>query len=163
MRATRITHVSIYANSLEESASFYEELFGMDRLPTANFPGGGVLWLRLGEVQLHLFESAGDRPTERHHFGMDVDDFDAVYEKAKAMGILDTRAFGTSLRTHPAGWAQLYLRDPAGNLIEVDWPDVSTLAASTLADAVPLESTVPQEGEAAIATLYHEPARAAVT
>ena len=122
VRATRITHVSIFANSLDESARFYEELFGMERLPTANFPGGGVLWLRLGDVQLHLFESDGDAPTERHHFGMDVDDFDAVYEKAKAMGILDTRAFGTPLRTHPAGWAQLYLRDPAGNLIEVDWP-----------------------------------------
>jgi YD repeat-containing protein len=163
MRATRITHVSIFANSLEESASFYEELFGMNRLPTANFPGGGVLWLRLGEVQLHLFQSAGDRPTERHHFGMDVDDFDAVYEKAKAMGILDTRAFGTPLRTHPAGWAQLYLRDPAGNLIEVDWPDSASLAPTTLADAVPLESTAPQDGDAAIATLYHQAARAGVT
>ena len=158
MRATRITHVSIFANSLDESARFYEELFGMERLPTANFPGGGVLWLRLGDMQLHLFESDGDTPTERHHFGMDVDDFDAVYEQAKAMGILETKAFGTPLRTHPAGWAQLYLRDPAGNLIEVDCPDSASLAPDTLAEAVPLESTAPQEGEAATATLYHSSA-----
>ncbi len=155
MRATRITHVSIFASSLDESARFYEELFGMERLPTAKFPGGGVLWLRLGDVQLHLFESDGDTPTERHHFGMDVDDFDAVYEKAKAMGVLDSGTFGTPLRTHPAGWAQLYLRDPAGNLIEVDSPDSASLAPETLADAVPLESQAPQEGDAAIATLYH--------
>ena len=39
------------------------------------------------------------------------------------MGILDSRAFGSPLRSHPAGWVQLYLRDPAGNLLEVDWPD----------------------------------------
>ena len=46
---------------------------------------------------------------------------------------------------------QLYLRDPAGNLIEVDWPDVSTLSPETLADAAELGS---QEGEAAAATLF---------
>ena len=148
-------HVGHVVTDLGRARRFYEELLGMERLPTANFPGGRVLWLRLGDVQLHLFESDGDAPTERHHFGMDVDDFDAVYAKAKAMGILDTKAFGTPLRTHPAGWAQLYLRDPAGNLIEVDWPDSASLAPETLADAVPLESTVPQVGDAAIATLYH--------
>ena len=126
----------------------------MERLPTANFPGAEVLWLRLGDVQLHLFESDGDAPTERHHFGMDVDDFDAVYARAKAMGVIDTRAFGTPLRTHPAGWAQLYLRDPAGNLLEVDWPDASTLSPETRADILPLDDVVEQAGEAASATLY---------
>jgi lactoylglutathione lyase len=155
MSATRITHVSIYANDLDESAAFYEELFGMERLPTARFPGGGVLWLRLGEQQLHLFRSDEDRPTARHHFGIDVEDFDAVYAKAKDRGLLDTRAFGSPLRRHPMGWVQLYIRDPAGNLVEIDWPDVESLDAATQADIVPLESTVPQEGDAAVATLYH--------
>ena len=123
MRATRINHVSIFANDLEESARFYEELFGAERLPTAKFPQGRVLWLKLGEQQLHLFESDDDDPTMHHHFGLDVDDFDAVYAKAKELGVLDTDAFGSPLRSHPAGWVQLYLRDPAGNLVEVDWPD----------------------------------------
>ena len=53
------------------------------------------------------------------------------------------------------GWVQLYLRDPSGNLVEVDWPDASTLAESTRADIVGLETTAPQDGEAATATLYH--------
>jgi catechol 2,3-dioxygenase-like lactoylglutathione lyase family enzyme len=155
MAATRINHVSILANDLDESARFYEELFGMERLPTARFPSGRVLWLRLGEQQLHLFESDEDEPSVRHHFGVDVDDFDAVYAKAKEGGLLETRAFGSPLRSHPMGWVQLYLRDPAGNLVEIDWPDVSTLAPSTVADVVPLESAAPQEGDAARATLYH--------
>jgi catechol 2,3-dioxygenase-like lactoylglutathione lyase family enzyme len=154
MRATRINHVSIFARDLEESARFYEELFGAERVPTARFPQGLVLWLKLGEQQLHLFESDADDPTLRHHFGMDVDDFDAVYEKAKELGVLDTEAFGTPLRSHPAGWAQLYLRDPGGNLVEVDWPEVGTLKPSTLTDAVPLESTIAQDGDARAATLY---------
>jgi YD repeat-containing protein len=153
MPATRINHVSIVADSLDESARFYEELFGMERLPTARFPDP-VLWLRLGEQQLHLFESDEDRPTPRQHVAFDVEDFDAVYAKAKAMGILDSRAFGSPLRSHPAGWVQLYVRDPAGNLVEIDWPDVSTLSEETRADIFPLESSVDQTGDAARATLF---------
>jgi catechol 2,3-dioxygenase-like lactoylglutathione lyase family enzyme len=162
MRATRINHVSIFARDLEESARFYEELFEVERLPTATFPQGPVLWLKLGDQQLHLFESAGNEPTLRHHFGMDVDDFDAVYAKAKELGVLDTDAFGASLRGHAMGWVQMYLRDPAGNLVEVDWPDATTLSPATLAEMVPLESMARQVGEAAEATLYHEAARTGV-
>jgi len=149
MTATRINHTSIVANSLEESARFHEEVFGMERIPTAIFPDP-VLWLRAGTNQLHLFE-ADETATLRAHVSFDVDDFDALYAKAKELGILDTRAFGSPLRVHPAGWAQLYLRDPAGNLIEVDWPDVSTLSPETLADASELDG---QDGEAATATLF---------
>ena len=67
MRTTRINHASIVANSLDESARFYEELFGMERIPTAKFPDP-VLWLRAGTSQLHLFEAdetADLRPTCR--------------------------------------------------------------------------------------------------
>jgi catechol 2,3-dioxygenase-like lactoylglutathione lyase family enzyme len=156
MSATRINHVSIVVRDMAESIAFYEELFDAKRIPTATFPQGNVVWLTLGATQLHLFESdSGDDPTVRHHYGIDVDDFDALYERAKAMGVIDTSAFGTPLRTHPMGWVQLYLRDPAGNLLEVDWPDRSTLAPSTQADIVPLEDFAPQEGDAAVATLYH--------
>ena len=149
MGTTRINHCSIVANSLDESARFYEELFGMERIPTATFPEP-VLWLRAGTNQLHLFE-ADETATLRAHVSFDVDDFDALYAKAKDLGILDTRAFGSPLRVHPAGWVQLYLRDPADNLVEVDWPDASTLSAETLADAKELGA---QEGDAAAATLF---------
>ena len=149
MAATRINHTSIVADSLDESARFYEELFGMERIPTAKF-ADPVLWLRAGTNQLHLFE-ADETANLRAHVSFDVDDFDALYAKAKAMGILDSNAFGSALRIHPAGWAQLYLRDPAGNLVEVDWHDVSSLSAETLAEASELGG---QQGEAATATLF---------
>lgn len=153
MRATRINHVSIPADDLDTSARFYEELFDAERIPTAKFPEP-VLWLKLGGQQLHLFESDEDEPQPRQHLAFDVDDFDGVYARAKELGILDSRAFGSPLRTHPAGWAQLYLRDPAGNLVEVDCPDVSTLSPETLADALPLGDSVEQAGDAVVATLY---------
>jgi YD repeat-containing protein len=145
--------VSIHAVDMQESIRFYTEVFGMELIPSPDFEAP-VEWLRLGEQQLHLFLREGDAP-RYHHIGLDVDDFEAVYAKAKELGILSTDAFGASLRGHPAGWVQLYLRDPAGNLVEVDWPDASTLSPETLAEMTPLESVVHQEGEAALATLYH--------
>lgn len=150
MRATRINHVSIVANDLDESARFYEELFGMERIPTAKFPQA-VLWLRAGTNQVHLF-TADETAAPRAHMAFDVDDFDALYAKAKEMGILDSATFGGPLRRHPAGWVQLYLRDPAGNLLEVDSPDAA-LSSETLADAQEIGE---QPGDAARATLYHQ-------
>jgi len=81
VRATRINHVSIRANDLEESVRFYEELFGLERLPTAKFQQP-VVWLKVGDQQLHLFEQGDDTP-RYHHVAFDVDDFEAVYAKAK--------------------------------------------------------------------------------
>jgi hypothetical protein len=46
------------------------------------------------------------------------------------------------------------VRDPAGNLVEIDWPDARTLDARIQEDLTPLSATAPQTGDALIATLY---------
>jgi YD repeat-containing protein len=150
--ATRINHVSVQAVDLDESARFYEQVFGMERIPTAKFRGP-VLWLRLGEQQLHLFESSAEAP-RFHHFALDVDDFEGVYRRVKELGLLDSDTHGAALREHPTGWVQMYIRDPAGNLVEIDWPDVSTLDPSVVTDIRKLDDDVPQTGDSAQATLY---------
>jgi hypothetical protein len=43
---------------------------------------------------------------------------------------------------------------PAGNLIEVDWPDARTLDERIRAHLTPLSATVHQTGDALRATLY---------
>ena len=154
MRATRFNHVSISAVDMDESLRFYTEIFGMERIPSPDF-SGHVEWLRLGDQQLHLFKDGSAAP-ERHHLALDVDDFEGVYHKAKALGLLDETAWGWKLRSHPTGWVQMYLRDPAGNLVEVDWPDVGTLDRSVVTDLTELDA--PQVGEQLTATLYLEPA-----
>ena len=152
MRAVRINHVSVNALDLEESARFYETLFGMERLPTPLFPDGPVLWLRVGDQQLHLFER--DTPAPRyHHLAFDVDDFEAVYLKARELGLFDD-AFGTQIREHPAGWIQMYVRDPADNLIEIDSPDAKSLDRSVVTGIRALEDDVAQVGPARTATVY---------
>lgn len=152
MRATGINHVSISAPDLEASVRFYTEVFGMERLPAPTFPGQRVAWLRLGDEQLHLFEREG--APEYHHFGVDVDDFEAAYVKVRE---LELDAYPNSVKgifELPGGEAQMYLRDPAGNLVEIDWPDASTLDRSVITDIVPLVDVLPQSAEGLAARLY---------
>jgi lactoylglutathione lyase len=153
LRATRFNHVSIHATDMEESLRFYMEVFGMERLPSPNF-SDHVEWLRLGDQQLHLFTSEGPAP-RAHHLALDVDDFEAVFLKAKELGLLDERAFGASVRELPGGVVQMYIRDPAGNLVEIDWPDLSSLDRSVVTPISRLEDERPQTGDAERATLYH--------
>jgi catechol 2,3-dioxygenase-like lactoylglutathione lyase family enzyme len=126
MSATAINHVSVAAPELGPSIRFYEELFGARRVATPEF-GFPVQWLAIGGVQLHLFERPGPAPVH-HHFALTVDDFEATYATARERGAFDSEAFGHHLYELPGDAAQLYLRDPGGNLVEVDAPGASGLA-----------------------------------
>lgn len=150
MTATSINHVSVAARDLQASAHFYRDAFGMETIATPTF-GFPVQWLRLGDrQQLHLFTRA-----ERvHHFGVNVSDFEATYRRVEALGRHDASAFSSTLYELPDGAVQMYLRDPADNLVEVDWPDVETLDRSIRAKVVKLADAVPQRGDARHATLY---------
>jgi lactoylglutathione lyase len=153
VRATRLNHVSIHATDMEESLRFYIEVFGMERLPSPNF-SQHVEWLRLGDQQLHLFKRDTPAP-DFHHIALDVDDFEAAYLKARELGLFDDDAFGASVRELPGGAVQMYIRDPAGNLVEVDWPDIGTLDRTIVTNVTRIADERPQTGEAARATLYH--------
>jgi hypothetical protein len=48
----------------------------------------------------------------------------------------------------------MYLRDPGGNLVEVNWPDASSLDRSVVTDIVRLVDVVPQDAEGHAARLY---------
>ncbi len=152
MRATGLNHVSISARDLAESVRFYTEVFGMEPIPTPTF-GFPVQWLRLGDLQLHLFERDDPAPVY-HHVAIDVDDFAAAYRKASELGIHDATAFGSEIYELPDGAVQMYLRDPAGNLVEVDWPDVGTLDRGVLPEIRRLADVVEQAEGAEAATLY---------
>jgi YD repeat-containing protein len=125
MRARGLTHVSIHAHDLEESARFYKEFFGMEEVLSPEF-SGPTLWLRVGDLQVHLFLDEGPAPVG-HHFALDVDDFEEAFRKAAETGARVKSGNYSTVRELPDGAVQMYLRDPAGNLVEVNWPDVNTL------------------------------------
>lgn len=128
MSATGVNHVNVSVEDIDDAVEFYEAVLGMERIPSIESSAPGA-WFQVGDTQLHLTERGGPGP-EIHHFAVTVDDFAAVYERAVERDALDADTFGAALYELPDGAAQLYLRDPSGNLVECDWPDVTTLPAS---------------------------------
>ncbi len=153
MRAIRFNHVSIHAVDMEESLRFYIDLFGMEHVPSPDFEHR-VEWLRLGDQQLHLFLRETAAP-EFHHLGLDVDDFESVYRLARERGLLDGDTFAP-IRELNDGSVQMYLRDPAGNLVEIDWPDAALLDRTVVSEIRHVRDERPQSEQALRAHLYIE-------
>jgi catechol 2,3-dioxygenase-like lactoylglutathione lyase family enzyme len=143
--SSRINHVSVNARDLNESIAFYAELFGAEPIPSPNF-GVPVQWLAVGRTQLHLFER-DLQPTSHHHFAITVDDLEPVYRAADRRQAFDRRAFGNHLVELPGDVVQLYLRDPAGNLVEVDQSGVARLPDDLRAQLKGLWDFNPQSDE----------------
>ena len=149
VHALRINHVSISAVDLEESARFYEDVFSMERIPAPTFESP-VQWLRVGDMQLHLFQDDSPAPA-RHHLGITIDDFDAAYEAVKARA---SDTWGWRLVELPSRQVQLYFRDPSDNLIELNWHDADTLDRSKYPELRKIAEHVPQKPDSEDAVLY---------
>ena len=148
----RINHVSINALNLQESVDFYVELLGAEPIATPNF-GLPVQWLALGRTQLHLFER-DLKPTSHHHLGITVDDVEPVYRAAERRGAFDDDAFGNRLVELPGDVVQLYVRDPAGNLVEIDHHGAERLPDDLRARLTGLWDFNPQTDEQMNARLF---------
>jgi catechol 2,3-dioxygenase-like lactoylglutathione lyase family enzyme len=154
MGAVRVNHVSVHAPDLARSVAWYEDLFDARPIATPRF-SMPVQWLGIGDTQVHLFESETEPPSH-HHFALEVDDFPAVYRRAGELGAYDGEAFGHHFFELPGDTAQLYLRDPGGNLVEVDAPGVSALPEEIRAERKRLADVNPQDAENLSARLYLE-------
>ena len=152
MATLGINHVSINARDLQESVDFYVELLGAERIPTPNF-GIPVQWLALGNTQLHLFER-DLQPTSHHHLGITVDDLEPVYRAVQRHEAFDDAAFHNRLVELPGDIVQLYLRDPAGNLVEIDQVGVDRLPDEMRARLQGLWEFNPQTDENMRARLF---------
>jgi catechol 2,3-dioxygenase-like lactoylglutathione lyase family enzyme len=152
--ATGLNHVSVSATDFDASIRFYRELLGAEAIPTPNF-GFPVQWLRLGEHQLHLFDRPGSTP-RYHHFAVTVavEDLASIYPRAERLGALDRTTFGHHLYELPGDCAQLYLRDPSGNVVELDALGASRLPDAVRADLKRLADVHPQGPEHQRATLF---------
>lgn len=150
--AARINHVSVNATDLAASVDFYVDVFAAEPLATPNF-GLPVQWLGIGASQLHLFE-VDVPPHSHHHFALTVEDLEPVYRRAEARDAFDFTAFGNHLVELPGDLCQTYLRDPAGNLIELDTPGASRLPEALRSQLKRLEDMRPQSAENMAGRLY---------
>jgi catechol 2,3-dioxygenase-like lactoylglutathione lyase family enzyme len=147
-----INHVSVNARDLAESVDFYADLLGAEPIATPNF-GFPVQWLALGRTQLHLFQK-DVAPPSHHHLGITVADLEPVYRAAERRGAFDREAFGNHLVELPGDLVQLYVRDPTGNLVELDHHGVDRLPDDIRAQLKGLWSFNPQDDEHMRARLF---------
>jgi catechol 2,3-dioxygenase-like lactoylglutathione lyase family enzyme len=118
MKVTRFHHVSVNSNgsSLEEMAAFYRGLLGLADLPRPEIPGVPGYWQALGDQQLHLVgapsRGTGIDPTG-HHFCVAVENLD------EAVAELDHRGIEYIRDVQGESTVQIWIRDPAGNTIEL--------------------------------------------
>jgi catechol 2,3-dioxygenase-like lactoylglutathione lyase family enzyme len=101
-RLVGINHVALQVDDIEEAVAFYTDLFE----PTdVNRSVPGAAFLRMGDQFLALFQR-GPR-SEEPHFGLVVDDKEAVRRKLEEAGVevLPGRFFD--------------IRDPSGNRVQI--------------------------------------------
>lgn len=151
---SRINHVSVNATDLQASVEFYARLIGAEPVATPDFPGA-VQWMAVGDTQLHIFASDVRAPG-RHHFGVEVglDRLVAAYRMAAELGVFDDESFGHRLVGLPGDLVQLYLRDPSGNLVELDAVGTGGLPEDLRAELRVLDEDRPQRGAHADARLF---------
>ena len=154
--AVGLNHVSVIARDLDESVRFYVDVLGLEPVPTPDFgfPGAVAAGRRPAGAPLR---APRERRRPHAHLALEVDDLMRVYRRAKELGVLDHETFGNAMHELPNGVVQMYIRDPSGNLIELDHRDASTIPRHEVPGYVVLADVRPQEGDAARATLF--PAR----
>lgn len=127
-----IHHINVNVDDLDKATVFYRDVVGLplDATPDQGFRSQ---FFRIGErQQIHMNEIADDHQF-RGHFCIVVPDFAKVFRAAKAAGVIDTRAWGL-VRKLPVGSMQMFLRDPAGNLVEIASARDAVIDPAVLAD-----------------------------
>jgi catechol 2,3-dioxygenase-like lactoylglutathione lyase family enzyme len=151
-----LNHVSVPARDLEASVAFYVDVLGLERIASPDF-GFPVQWLRCGDLQVHLYQREDEgEPSLYQHFGITIDDFMDVYRRVRELGVEESVAFFAAVNELPDGSVQMYVRDPHGNLVELDHPDASTVDRAQVHEYRVLGDAVEQSAEALRSTLFLE-------
>lgn len=113
---TRLHHVNVVVppGATEQVVPFYAEILGLIRVakPAAGVAPEGA-WYDLADgLQVHISERAGSRHPDQH-FGVVVDDFDAVLSRLQEAGAEWTP------QADLFGGRRGFTRDPAGNRVEL--------------------------------------------
>lgn len=111
-----IHHVALDVGDLDSAVAFYE-LLGLTTVDRPASLGDGGTWLAAGPAQLHLTVVEGaDASQMSQHVAFQVSDTDAAVAGLRGNGLEVSDPFDIG-----AG-RQAFLRDPSGNLIELNQP-----------------------------------------
>jgi catechol 2,3-dioxygenase-like lactoylglutathione lyase family enzyme len=112
-----IQHVTreVSPGSIDRCVAFYEEI-GFSQVPVPPGLAGRAVWLQRGPTQMHLMPT-DDAVPQNGHVGVVVDRYGETIARLGALG------HNVEPRTEHWGSPRAFVRDPAGNLVEViAWP-----------------------------------------
>lgn len=116
-KALKINHVTLIVDNLEKAGHFYQHELGLTPLPSFRFDYPVLFFKFNEEQQLHISEWE-DRTSFRGHICVQVDDFSSLFFRMKELNVIDINPWG-KVRKLPDGAMQMFVRDPAGNLVEM--------------------------------------------
>ena len=109
-RLVGMNHLALEVGDLDEALAFWESIFGELELRGRT---GGMAFIDMGDQFLALATGRTQEPDRARHFGLVVDDKEAVRARLRELGV--PVSSGRSLDFH----------DPWGNLVQVvDYRDV---------------------------------------
>jgi catechol 2,3-dioxygenase-like lactoylglutathione lyase family enzyme len=124
-RAVGINHVALEVDDLEAAIDFYRSIFGFGELEREP----GIAFLDMGDQFLALNEGRSGGPDAARHFGLVVDDKEAVRATLRSRGI--------PVSDPP----RLDFRDPSGNFVQVvDYRDIRFTKAPEVLRGMGLEN-----------------------
>ena len=116
MQITAIDHVQMAVpRALEaECLAFYREVLGLSEIPKPEaLRARGGAWFQVGAVQFHIGVDAEPSPKSKRHVCFRVDDLAAARADVVAKGVvIEEEGVAEGLK-------RFFIRDPAGNRIEI--------------------------------------------
>ena len=104
-----INHIALEVGDLDEALAFWESIFGPFELRGR---GGSMAFIDMGDQFIALSQGRSQPPDQARHFGLVVDDKEAVRARLSELGV---KTFGRGLDFY----------DPWGNQIQVvDYRDI---------------------------------------
>jgi catechol 2,3-dioxygenase-like lactoylglutathione lyase family enzyme len=135
-RLVGVNHVALEVGDLDEALAFWSSIFGELELRGR---GRSMAFIDLGDQFIALAQGRTQPPDRERHFGLVVDDKEAVRERLQELGI-------------PVCGRGLDFHDPWGNLIQiVDYRDVQFTKTDSVLSAMDLEGL--EKSDSALAEL----------
>lgn len=116
MKLAGVHHVSLNVEDAEKTGRFYIDVLGLEVLPRPDFGFKGY-WLRTGNQEIHLIEVKDHRVPGGEHFAFRVEDMDEAVRELTERGVKVSNPMQI-----PGAGRQAFLRDPSGNLVELNEP-----------------------------------------
>ena len=132
-----MNHIAIEVDDIDDALAFWESIFGPLELRGR---GKQMAFIDMGDQFLALARGRTQPPDQHRHFGLVVDDKEAVRARLHELGVPVSSGRG------------LDFRDPSGNLIQVvDYRDVQFTKSDGVLEAMGLEGL--EKSESALVEL----------